>query len=83
MFNDCRSKKIVFIAHCILNQNSISDGTAVTPACCKEVIELLISSDIGIIQMPCPELMYLELDRNNPDGCASPMVEENTCLILK
>ena len=35
MFTDGRSKKVVFIAHCILNQNSISDGTAVFPAAFK------------------------------------------------
>ena len=29
MFTDGRSKKVVFVAHCLLNQNSISDGTAV------------------------------------------------------
>ncbi len=39
MFTDGRSKKVVFIAHCILNQNSISDGTAVFPAAFKEVIK--------------------------------------------
>lgn len=31
MFNDGRSKKVIFIAHCLLNQNAISDGTAVYP----------------------------------------------------
>ncbi|CAG8999029.1 MAG: hypothetical protein CENE_00993 [Candidatus Celerinatantimonas neptuna] len=28
MFEDKRSKKVVLIAHCLLNQNAISDGTA-------------------------------------------------------
>ena len=37
MFSDKRSKKIVFIAHCLLNQNAISDGTAVYPAAFKEL----------------------------------------------
>ncbi len=32
MFHDGRSKKVVFVAHCFLNQNAISDGTAVYPA---------------------------------------------------
>ncbi len=32
MFNDGRSKRVVFVAHCFLNQNSISDETAVYPA---------------------------------------------------
>lgn len=37
MFEDGRSKKVVFIAHCFLNQNSISDGTAVYPAVFRNV----------------------------------------------
>lgn len=32
MFNDQRSKRVVFAAHCILNQNAISDGTLDYPA---------------------------------------------------
>lgn len=31
MFNDQRSKRVVFAVHCILNQNAISDGTADYP----------------------------------------------------
>ncbi len=27
MFTDGRSKQIVFVAHCVFNQNAISDGT--------------------------------------------------------
>ncbi len=32
MFTDGRSRRVVFVAHCFLNQNAISDGTAVWPA---------------------------------------------------
>ena len=78
MFTDCRSKKIVFVAHCILNQNSISDGTAVYPGIVDEILELFISSQIGVIQMPCPELMCLGLDRGIVDGGSFPVLEENT-----
>lgn len=39
MFNDGRSKKVVFVAHCFLNQNSISDGTAIYPAANKDVVD--------------------------------------------
>lgn len=52
MFDDGRSKKVVFIAHCLLNQNSISDGTAVYPGAFKEVVEFFLNADIGIVQMP-------------------------------
>ncbi|HUX13180.1 MAG TPA: hypothetical protein VMW87_09130 [Spirochaetia bacterium] len=78
MFTDARSKAVVFIAHCILNQNSISDGTADYPGAVKEIMELLCASDVGIVQMPCPELICLGLDRGNVYESASPVVEENT-----
>lgn len=78
MFNDGRSKKIVFVAHCLLNQNSISDGTAVYPAAFKDIVDLFLNADIGIIQMPCPEFYCLGLDRGNVHGADSPVVVENT-----
>ena len=78
MFDDGRSKKVVFIAHCFLNQNSISDGTAVYPAMFRNVIELFMKADIGIAQMPCPELCCLGLDRGNIYGADAPIVVENT-----
>ena len=78
LFNDGRSKSVVFVAHCILNQNAISDGTACFPGCIKEIVDLLRVSDVGIVQMPCPELHCLGLDRGNIHGSSTPVVEENT-----
>ena len=78
MFEDGRSKKVIFIAHCFLNQNSISDGTAAYPAAFKEISKIFLNADIGIIQMPCPELCCLGLDRGNINGADMPVVVENT-----
>jgi predicted secreted protein len=78
MFTDARSKTILFMAHCLLNQNSISDGTAVYPGAVKHIIALLLESGIGIVQLPCPELMCLGLDRGDQNGAASPVIVENT-----
>lgn len=78
MFNDGRSKKVVFVAHCLLNQNSISDGTAIFPAAFKDVVDFFLNADIGIVQMPCPEFYCLGLDRGNIFGADSPVVVENT-----
>lgn len=78
MFNDARSKTILFVAHCILNQNSISDGTAAYPGSVRKIIALLLESGIGIVQLPCPELMCLGLDRGDKAGAASPVIEENS-----
>jgi len=78
MFADARSKTVIFVAHCILNQNSISDGTADYQGTIKEIIGLLNNYGIGIIQLPCPELVCLGLDRGNIKGCDSPVTVENT-----
>ena len=78
MFTDGRSKRVVFLAHCLLNQNSISDGTAVYPAAFKDVIRVFLDADVGIVQMPCPELCCLGLDRGDPMGAQRDVVCENT-----
>ena len=78
MFSDARSKKVLFVSHCVLNQNSISDGTADYPGFIEEVVALLSRSQVGVGQMPCPELMCLGLDRGNVEGSGSEVVVENT-----
>lgn len=78
MFTDGRSRRVIFIAHCILNQNAISDGTAVCPAAFREVIQACLDGEAGMVQLPCPELRCLGLDRGNVYGADSPVVVENT-----
>ncbi|PWI19398.1 hypothetical protein DI272_38515 [Streptomyces sp. Act143] len=78
MYSDARSKRVVLVSHCILNANSLSDGTADYPAVNSDIVQLLARSDIGIIQMPCPELMCLGLDRGDVRGAERHVVVENT-----
>jgi len=78
MFNDKRSKKIIVLAHCLLNQNSISDGTADLSGQFTEVIQLLMANDIGMIQLPCPEFLCLGLDRQDKKGAKRYLLLENT-----
>jgi len=78
MFHDARSRKVVFVSHCFLNQNSISDGTADFPAANLPVVSLFINHNIGIVQMPCPELLCLGLDRGDVHGGERPVIAENT-----
>ncbi len=78
MFSDKRSKKIIIVAHCILNQNSISDGTADCPSQFREIVDLLEKNEIGIIQLPCPELMCLGLDRQDKNGSSRELLNENS-----
>ena len=71
--------KRLFLLHiAFLNQNAISDGTAVYPAAFKDIIDFFLNADISIVQMPCPEFCCLGLDRGNIHGADSPVVVENT-----
>ena len=78
MFSDARSKKVVVVSHCILNQNSISDSTADFPSQFKEIVELLVSNNIGIFQLRCPEILCLGLNRMDDQGCKRELLIENS-----
>ena len=78
MFTDGRSKRVLFLAHCALNQNAISDGTADYPGAHGDLLRMLLEEGVGLVQLPCPELRCLGLDRGDPRGGARPVVVENT-----
>lgn len=63
MVQDVRSGKVVLVAHCILNQNSRVLGLAQHPAVVSEIVDTLTKHNIGIIQMPCPEISFTGLKR--------------------
>lgn len=63
MIQDKRNRKIVVVAHCILNQNSRVQGLAYYAGMITEIVDALRKYGIGIIQMPCPELTYAGLPR--------------------
>lgn len=52
---DRRSRKVAFVSHCLLDQNTRYLGGACRTCCVREVIDGLLDRDIGIVQMPCPE----------------------------
>jgi len=66
-FVDARSKKVMFVAHCIINQNARINSCAYTPAAIPKITECLQEREIGIIQMACPELGCLGLGRGGPE----------------
>jgi predicted secreted protein len=78
MFTDKRSKKLLLLAHCILNQNAQSDGTSPYGGTLTELIAWLNTTGVGIIQIPCPELHCLGLDRGDKEGGTRPVVIENS-----
>ncbi len=55
---DARGGKVIIVAHCLLNQNSRVYGAAKQAALVREVVELAYSRGVGLLQMPCPELLY-------------------------
>jgi predicted secreted protein len=58
-----RSKKMILLCHCILNSNSKVEGLATYGSALREIVDELISNDIGIMQLPCPELTMLGIKR--------------------
>lgn len=53
-----RSKRIIFVAHCILNQNAVSVGREKAPGAIRDLLELFAGAGVGIVQMPCPQLEF-------------------------
>jgi predicted secreted protein len=83
VFDDARSKRVVLVAHCVLNQNAKLDRCAHYPGAIREAAQLLIDAGVGLLQMPCPELLCLGLDREVEQG-ANPSVEsEDTRIALR
>ena len=66
-FNDARSKKIMVVPHCMLNQNARISSCAHFPSVMPKITEFLIQHNIGMIQWPCPELNFLGLGRKGQD----------------
>jgi predicted secreted protein len=52
---DERGDRVVFLSHCLLNQNSRYLGGATCPGVVVGAVERHIADGVGIVQMPCPE----------------------------
>ena len=57
-----KSKKLILISHCILNQNAVIEGWERASGAFP-VSKLLIEAGLGIIQLPCPELIFKGMER--------------------
>ena len=60
---DPRSRRVVFLAHCLLNQNAKVSGIACFPGVFEPLVSILCREGAGIVQMPCPEVAHLGLAR--------------------
>jgi len=47
-------KRVVFVSHCLLNQMVRSAESGRYPLVTKELFEVFIENEIGIVQLPCP-----------------------------
>jgi hypothetical protein len=52
---DGRGKRVVFLSHCILNENTRYPGGACRGGCVREIVEQCLAAKVGMVQMPCPE----------------------------
>ncbi|HDZ73215.1 MAG TPA: DUF523 domain-containing protein [Aurantimonas coralicida] len=53
---DVRSRRCVFVSHCMLAQCVMAEGVVKQyAAVVKPVVEFCLNNDINIFQMPCPE----------------------------
>lgn len=59
-----RSKRVVFMSHCVLNQNTVVCPLARAQGAYTEIIQEILKRGIGIHQLPCPEYRYLGLKRD-------------------
>jgi predicted secreted protein/putative sterol carrier protein len=60
---DKRGRRVVFLAHCFLNMNTRFPGGCAFEGATIPLIETLLQSGVGIVQMPCPEFLCLGLEK--------------------
>ena len=60
---DKRSMVVVPTCHCVLNQSAKLEGIAGWPGVIREIVQVLIEHGVGILQIPCPEMIYEGIGR--------------------
>jgi predicted secreted protein len=58
-----RSKKILIVCHCLLNSNAKVYPLANCGGVYSQVVGKSIEKGIGLLQLPCPETVYLGINR--------------------
>ncbi len=53
--SDLRGRRVVFLSHCLLNENVRYPGGAGRPAGVQELVDSYLSDGVGVCQLPCPE----------------------------
>ena len=55
-------KKILVVSHCILNQNAVVNGWERARGA-YPIAKYILEKGVGMIQLPCPELLCMGLER--------------------
>jgi predicted secreted protein len=58
-----RSKQILIVSHCILNQNTVIPEEARAEGAVFSAVQWAMKQGYGFLQLPCPEFTFLGLDR--------------------
>ncbi|WP_042454405.1 CD3072 family TudS-related putative desulfidase [Neobacillus dielmonensis] len=58
-----RSKRILIVSHCILNQNTVIADEARAEGAIVSAVEWAMKQGYGLLQLPCPEFTFLGLNR--------------------
>jgi predicted secreted protein len=61
---DKRTRRVLFLAHCFLNMNTRFPEGADFEGANVPLVDLLLRSGVGIVQMPCPEFFCLGLEKS-------------------
>ncbi len=65
---DMRSRRVVAVIECMVNQNVRDAGAATSPAMAWEVLSLCQAHGVGLLPMTCPEMACLGWARTRPPG---------------
>lgn len=52
---DERGREVVFLAHCLLDENTRYLGGACRAGCVREIVDACVDRGLGLVQLPCPE----------------------------
>jgi hypothetical protein len=52
---DARGHRVVFLSHCLLNQNVRYPGGASRPGGLQDEVDGYLRDGVGVVQLPCPE----------------------------
>jgi predicted secreted protein len=58
-----RSKRLVVVSHCVINQNAVVSGEERSPGIMKSAVDWATEQEYGIFQLPCHEFTYLVPER--------------------